>query len=64
MRCQQVQIAPWESKEHNPEVLRYNKGGEYPKPEVGKQLYAIREVKPTEGRQYVRIKLFVDHDVT
>ena len=59
-----VKMSPWKIKQPNLEVLNYIKGGNYPKEEVGKYLYAVREVKSREGRQYVRIQLLVAHDVT
>ena len=43
--------------------MNYIKGGKYPEVEVGKCVYAVREVQYREGRQYVRIKLLVAHDM-
>ena len=59
-----VKIAPWKIKQPNMEFLKYIKGGRYPKTEVGKYVYAIREGKSREGRQYVSIKISLDQDVT
>ena len=59
-----VKIAPWKSKQPNLEVLKYINGGKYPKAEVGKYVYAVREVQSREVRQYARIQLSVAHEVT
>ena len=59
-----VKIAPWKRKQPNLEVLNYTKGVKYPEAEVGKYLYAVREGKYIEGRQYVSIKISVAHYVT
>ena len=59
-----VIIAPWKSKQPNLDVLKYIKRGKYPKAEVGKYVYAVREGKSREGIQYVRIQLSVAHDAT
>ena len=52
------------NKQPNLEVLKYIKGWKYSKEEFGKYLYAVREVKSREGRQYVNIQLSVAHGVT
>ena len=59
-----VKLAPWKIKQPNLEVMKYIKGEKYPKAEVGKNIYAVREGEYREGRQYVRIKLSIAHDVT
>ena len=59
-----IKIAPCKINQHNLDVLEYIKGEKYPEVEVGKYVYAVREVQSQESRQYVRIKLLVDHDVT
>ena len=46
-------MAPWKSKQHYLEVLKYIKGGEYPNAEVGKYLYDVIKGKSRKVRQYV-----------
>ena len=57
-------IAPCKIKQPNLEVLKYIKGGKYPKSEVGENVYAVREGNFREGIQYVGIKFSVYHEMT
>ena len=50
-----VKIAPRKRKQTNLEVMTYIKDGKYPKAEVGKCVYAVREGQYRELRQYIRI---------
>ena len=59
-----VKIAPCKIKQPNLEDMRYIKGSKCPETEVGKYIYAIREGKFRDGRQYVRIQLSVAHGLT
>ena len=58
-----VKITLFKIKQNNLEVMEYIKGVKYPKAEVGKYVYAVREVPSREGKQYVRIQLSVAHGV-
>ena len=55
--------SPQKNKQPNIYFLKYIKGIKYREAEVGKYVYAVREGKSIEGRQYVRIQLSVAHDV-
>ena len=57
-------ISPCKSKQFNLKVLKYIKDGIYLEVEVGKYVYAGREGKPRDCRQYFRIQISVVHDVT
>ena len=59
-----VKIKQRRSKQPNLEVLKYIKGGKSTKEKDGKHVYIVRDGKSREGRQYVRIKISVAHDVT
>ena len=59
-----VKMAPRKIKQSNLEVLKYIRGGKYPKAEVGKYVYAVREGQSRERRQYISIQLSLAHDVT
>ena len=59
-----VKIPKQKSKQPNLEVLKYIKGGKYPKVEVVQYFYAVREVQSIEEIQYVRIQISIAHDVT
>ena len=58
-----VKIDPWKSKQTNLEVLKYIKGGTYPKSEVGKYIFDVRQGKSIEGRQYFSIQIYIANDL-
>ena len=59
-----VKIVPWKSKQPNLEFMKYIKGGKYPNVEIGKFVYAVREVQYISVIQCVGIQLSVYHGMT
>ena len=49
---------------NNLKVMNYIEGGKYPEVEFGKYVYSVREGQSREGRQYIREKLSLVHDMT
>ena len=52
-----------ENQTTQPGISEVYKGCKYPKTEVGKYVYAVREGKSRESRQYVSIQLSVAHEM-